>query len=99
MEDKTNQNLQAEVKDLLNQIAILLKDTKSFDSNYNDDGYGENPFNGIYNRETDEEVYPNKEQAAGYYLGCVKNYVASALKDDGSSLVEYENKYHSSACW
>lgn len=92
MTNEELKSLETEVRDLLNQIVIKLKDVEDYDSEnfLDEDGYESNPF---YN-----DTMSDKQKLEAF-LGCVKTYCKTAVDSNGALLVEYENKYHSSVCW
>ena len=101
-----NKELVQDVRDLLNQLAIKLKNVKNYNAQFNDHGYP------IYNEEKGEDRDEDDECADSdgeplvvlnqneLFLACVKNVVERALKDKtGDKLERAELKYHTSTCY
>ena len=76
------EQLQSDVRDLLNQVMVKLKDVKA---------YGvEGTTNLSY-----EDYYANKPEA---WLSCVKSIVGHTLEDSARDLARGEELYYSSMC-
>jgi len=103
MSDNKFQELETDVRDLLNQLAIKLKDIEKYQWDYESYPGEVLSEKEIWSSEQKKSV-PNPEYSSEHnakvYLGCVKAYVERALKDDPYyNVVENENKYHNSTCY
>lgn len=98
---KDQVKLKADVKDLLNQLVIKLKDIKELEVDYDNDT-GRAMLGGaeeIYNEESDDFIdNPNVASKNEKFLFAIKELAKMSLEND-SNPVDALEKFYTSTCW